>query len=270
MGQLEIIGRAENYDIDAQTREPGENWIAMSNALTRAGHGLTLGEKRLVFCAISRLDSKRMLMPGEAPISRVTAAEYAEVAQCEPSAAYEALQTAAKNLYDRSISFYVQAKNRKGKTVGETITHMRWVGRATYKKNEGWVELAWWHELLPHLTGLRKEFTEYQLRQTHALRSVYSWKLLELLVKFKDTGWAQYTIEDFCAAMEATEKQRENFANIRRKIIEPAVKELQEKDGWLIQWHPIKAGRKVTALKFNFMRNPQAMLPIEPETQPLS
>jgi plasmid replication initiation protein len=70
--------------------------------------------------------------------------------------------------------------------------------------------------------------------------------------------------------MEATEKQRSDFGKIRTKIIEPAVKELQEKDGWLIQWHPIKAGRKVTALKFNFMRNPQAMLPIEPETQPLS
>ena len=260
MGQLEVIGKAENYDIDAQNREPGENWIAMSNALTRAGHGLTLGEKRLIFCAISKLDSRRILKPGEAPTSRVTAAEYADVAACEPSAAYEALQTAAKNLYNRSISFYVQAKNRKGRSVGEAITHMRWVGRATYKKSEGWVELAWWHELLPHLTGLHKEFTEYQLKQTHALRSIYSWKLLELLMKFESTGWAQYTIEDFCTAMEATPKQRSDFAAIRRKIIEPAVKELQDKDGWLIQWQPIKAGRKVAALRFNFIRNPQQSL----------
>jgi plasmid replication initiation protein len=262
MGQLKANDESKNYDIGAYNSEPGENWIAMSNALTRAGHGLTLGEKRLIFCAISKLDSKRILRPGEAPTSRVTAAEYAAIAQCEPSAAYEALQTASKNLYNRSITFYIQAKNRKGRSVGETITHMRWVGRASYKKAEGWVELAWWHELLPHLTGLRKEFTEYQLKQTHALRSIYSWKLLELLMKFESTGWAQYTIEDFCTAMEATPKQRENFANIRRKIIEPAVKELQEKDGWLIQWQPIKAGRKVVSLRFNFIRNPQGQLPL--------
>lgn len=260
MGQLTTLAKAENYDIESQNRLAGENWIAMSNGLTRAGHGLTLAEKRLVFCAIAKLDSRRILNPGEAPVSRVTAAEYAEVAECEPSAAYEALQTAAKNLYNRSISFFVQAKNRRGKTIDSSITHMRWVGRATYKKNEGWVELAWWHEVLPHLTGLSKEFTEYQLRQTHALRSIYSWKLLELLTKFEKTGWAQYTIEDFATAMEATTKQRENFAAIRRKIIEPAVKELQEKDGWLIQWHPIKTGRKVTAVRFSFLRDPESQL----------
>jgi plasmid replication initiation protein len=62
--------------------------------------------------------------------------------------------------------------------------------------------------------------------------------------------------------MDATEKQRENFANIRRKIIEPAVKELVEKDGWIIQWRPIKAGRKVRALRFDFMRDPQLRLSV--------
>jgi len=69
-------------------------------------------------------------------------------------------------------------------------------------------------------------------------------------MRFQSTGWAEYTIEDFAEAMEATEKQRANFAAIRRKIIEPAVKELAEKDGWVIQWKPIKAGRRVAAVHF--------------------
>lgn len=63
--------------------------------------------------------------------------------------------------------------------------------------------------------------------------------------------------------MEATEKQRTNFAAVRRKIIEPAVKELTEKDGWLIEWETIKAGRKVRGLRFNFIRNPQGSLPFD-------
>ena len=60
--------------------------------------------------------------------------------------------------------------------------------------------------------------------------------------------------------MEATEKQRADFGKIRTKIIEPAVKELTEKDGWLIQWETVKAGRKVKSLRFTFMRNPQGSL----------
>ena len=62
--------------------------------------------------------------------------------------------------------------------------------------------------------------------------------------------------------MEATEKQAADFAKVRTKIIEPAVRELTEKDGWLIQWMPIKAGRRVKGLRFTFMRNPQQQLPL--------
>jgi plasmid replication initiation protein len=60
--------------------------------------------------------------------------------------------------------------------------------------------------------------------------------------------------------MEATEKQQSDFNNIKRRIIEPAIKELTEKDNWIIKWQPIKSGRKVTALRFDFERNPQERL----------
>ena len=49
---------------------------------------------------------------------------------------------------------------------------------------------------------------------------------------------------------------------MKRRIIDPAVKELTQKDGWLIQWEPIKAGRKVKSLQFTFMRDPQGRLPL--------
>ena len=137
---------------------------------------------------------------------------------------------------------------------------MRWIGSAKYQQGEGWVELAWWPDLMRHLVGLKAQFTSYQLQQASALRSTYSWKLLELLTRFEGTGWAEYTIEDFAAAMDASEKQRADFAAIRRKIIEPAVKELADKDGWLIHWRPIKAGRKVAAVRFEFRRDPQGRL----------
>jgi plasmid replication initiation protein len=234
----------------------------MSNALTRAGHGLTLAEKRIVATAVSKLDSTQRIRPGEVLRTRITAAEYAEAFGVDKDTAYDQLQSAAKALYKRSITFYEPAWKRNGKPLPPTIGHMRWVGSVKYHEGEGWVELSWWPDLLPHLTGLRRQFTTYQLQQASALRSIYSWRLLELLMRFESTGWAEYAIEDFCAAMDATEKQRENFANIRRKIIEPAVKELVEKDGWIIQWRPIKAGRKVRALRFDFMRDPQLRLSV--------
>lgn len=251
-----------NYDAGDIDRPSGERWVTMSNALTRAGHGLTLAEKRIVASAVSKLDSRRSFPSGEVPRTRITAMEYADTFQVDIDTAYEQLQDAAKQLYKRSITFHEPAFKRNGKPLPPTMVQMRWVGSVKYQKGEGWVELAWWPDLLRHLLGLKAQFTTYQLQQTSALRSTYSWKLLELLTRFQSTGKAEYTIEDFCASMEATEKQAANFAKVRTKIIEPAVKELQEKDGWLIQWEPVKAGRKVKALRFTFMRDPQARLPM--------
>lgn len=238
-----------------------ERWVTMTNALTRAGHGLTLAEKRLVMCAVAKLDSRYKPQFGEAPTTRITASEYAKTFNVDLDTAYNQLQAAATQLYNRSITFYQAAEKRGKKALEPTRVTMRWVGQVHYQKKEGWVELYWWYKLIPHLFGLKKQFTTYQLQQASALRSVYSWRLLELLTRFK-SGRAEYTIEDFCASMDATEKQRSDFAKVRTKIIEPAIKELTEKDGWLIQWEPIKAGRKVKSLRFNYMRNPQSRLDI--------
>ena len=261
MGTTKALAAIENYDADSLEREPGNRWVTMSNALTRAGHGLTLSEKRLVMASVSKLNSVRNPRPGECPVIKITAAEYAENWGVDANTAYEQLQDGAKNLYNRSILFYEPSFTRKGKPIMVTNT-MRWVGQVKYHKNDGWVELHFWHAIVPHLMGIKKNFTSYQLQQASALRSVYSWRLLELLTRFESTGWAEYSIEDFAVSMNATEKQKSDFAAIRRKMIEPAVKELQEKDGWLIQWMPIKTGRKVSGVRFNFMRNPQGSLPL--------
>ncbi len=160
----------------------------------------------------------------------------------------------AESIIQKQIWWYEEAKR------GVKKVQINWLGKAEYYKGEGTVSLWFTSHIAPHLLQLKGQFTTYQLAQASALRSVYSWRLLELLSQYASTGWRQIEISEFHHAMEATEKQRENFAAVRRKIIEPAVKELREKDGWIIQWSPIKTGRKVSALRFEFKRDPQGKL----------
>jgi plasmid replication initiation protein len=260
--QLQKKHKLNGYDNSTAERPEGDRWVTMSNALVRAGHGLTLAEKRIVCAAVAKLYSEQAPPPGRLMTTKVTAAEYAAIAECDMRTAYEALQDAAKNLFNRRLTFFEPAYKRNGKPLKPVRVDMRWVGRCKYNEGAGTVELAWWPELLPSLMGLKQQFTSYQLKQAYALRSVYSWRLLELLTRFKSTGVAEYSIEDFCTSMDATEKQKADFNNIRRRMIEPAVKELVEKDGWLIEWEPVKTGRRVTSLKFQFMRDPQGRLPL--------
>lgn len=63
--------------------------------------------------------------------------------------------------------------------------------------------------------------------------------------------------------MEASKAINPIFGLLRKWVIEPAVAELTEKDNWIIEWEPIKRGRKVAALKFKFERNPQGQLSLD-------
>ena len=241
---------------------PGKQLVTMDNALIRAAHGLSVTEKRLVCMAISQLDGRSQTPAGAVLVSRVTASSYAETFGVDIETAYEQLQDSANDLHSRTITFYTPAGPRKGngKPLPPTRHKMNWVGRSSYQKGEAWVEIAWWPEVVPYLTGLTEQFTTYKLQQASTLRSIYAWRLLELLTQFETTGRLNITVDAFADAMEASAAQRADFGQMRRGMIEQAIKELTEKDGWIIDWSATKRGRRVHSLRFDFKRNEQLSL----------
>lgn len=60
--------------------------------------------------------------------------------------------------------------------------------------------------------------------------------------------------------MDIPDSYKTTFGLLRKKVIESAVKELQEKDYWMIEWKAIKKGRKVSMLEFKFKRSAQGNL----------
>lgn len=115
---------------------------------------------------------------------------------------------------------------------------------------------------LPFLFDVTERFTQYQLLQASSLRSLYSWRLLEKFEQFRtkkdgiksSSGWYKTTVEEFAREMEVPDSYLNNFKNLRIRVIEPAIKELIEKDGWKIEFIPEKEGRKVARLHFKFER----------------
>lgn len=229
----------------------------MSNALARSAQGLSLHEKRLVALCISKLDSGRHWTPEKLTI-RITVKEYREVFGISGAHnVYRDLKGACEDLEERKIVFF----DEKDTNVEH---HVRWVGRASYAQQRGWVELAFFHELAPHLFSLRKQFTTYHLQQATALRSLYSWRLLELLMQFASTGRLMIGLDELCHAVEAPESCKKSFKDLRRRVIEPAVKELRERESLQVDFTPRKTGRKVTSLDFSFYYDPQHVLSFPP------
>lgn len=251
--------KLEAYANSMDDKPLQELWVSMSNSLARAAHNLPISAKRIVAIAVAKMDSTRRHSQWESMVTTVRADEYAETYGIGRHESYHDLKEGAKALYDASVTFYETSRARSGRPL--VRTDRRWVQEATYHEGEAWISLRWTIWLQPHLSELSQKFISYKLHQTSKLRSAYTWKLMELLSVFKSTGVLEITIEDFATSMEATETQRKNFASIRRKIIEPAVKELKSKEGWLIEWTPIKGvGKKIRALRFTFSKDPQGDL----------
>jgi plasmid replication initiation protein len=234
----------------------GKLHVTMSNALTSAAQRLSLAEKRVMMFAVGHLDVFRRNGGTETGMVKLSAHSYAEEFGIDIDTAYNQLQSCAESIITKQVWWYEEAKR------GVKKVQINWLSKAEYYKGEGTVSLWFTSHIAPHLLQLKGQFTTYQLAQASALRSIYSWRLLELLSQYRKTGWRQIDLVEFHHAMEATDKQRKDFAAVRRKIIDPAVKELREKDGWLIDWTAIKTGRKVTALRFEFSRDPQGHLDI--------
>lgn len=233
--------------------------VNMSNALTRSAHSLSLAEKRIVAACIAKTDqipNMAHVRQRGAWLVRLSAADYAETFGVDLNTAYEQLHDASEHLFNR----YIRTTRKTRKGIEEY--KFRWVGGVRYHKGEGWVELDWWHEVVPHLFGLRTEFTSYKLKQASALRSKHSWRLFELLQSWHEKGRYQPTIEEFCLAMDVPESYLKNFKEVRRRVIEPAVKELIQKNNMLITWTTQNAGRKVIGLDFKFGENPQGRLDV--------
>lgn len=232
--------------------------VSMSNALIRSAHGLKLHEKRVISIALAKTDSmptKDLIVASRNGWTvRISAIEYAKEWGVSSDTGYEQLKDAADNLINRQVR--TLADTPKG--LKEIKTN--WCGQCVYHHGEGWVEIAFTPQISPHLLGLREKFTSYKLKQASALRSIYSFRLFECLQSWKDTGVWYVDVPEFILAMDAPESCQNDFGNLRARVIEPAVKELRNKDNVDVTYELRRSGRKVTGLVFRFEQNRQKAL----------
>ena len=251
--------KAKNHVAERTGKPIAERYVSMSNALARSAQGLTLSEKRVVAMALAKTDSVPTRDAVNAQFKsgwavKITAEEYLNVYDIDARTAYDQLKMAADKLLGRQVKTMQQTPR------GLKETKTNWCGQCTYHHGEGWVEIAFTPQIAPHLLGLRSKFVSYKLKQVGALRSIYSWRLFECLQSWGDKGVWSIDVDKFNHAMEVPESFLVNFGMVRRNVLEPALKELREKDNMLIELELKKAGRKVTGLVFKFNQNPQGKL----------
>lgn len=225
-----------------------ENKVTQSNRLVEASHTLTLNEKRLVLAAASLIDPRKPL-PKDGFLT-VRAESFANVFGIDLKNAYAVLDDAATRLFNRDIRRYVN---------GKLVERMRWVFHVKYKEGQGYVELGFSPTVLPHLTMLNREFTSYQLKQIGSLSSFYSIRLYELMSQFLKLGQRDCSLDQLRQMLDLGDKYPD-VKDMRKRVLDPALKELNRNTDLAVEAEPQRAGRKIVGFSFAIRKNEQIAL----------
>lgn len=253
--------------VEFENTNRGELQINMSHAITRASHGLSLVEKRIVALFIAKFCGKKHirgvrgeLIPVEDRQIKVTADEYADTFNISKDMAYRDLKHSAKRFLKRHWTLH---KPEGGVLMGN------WLEAIHYHDDEGFVIAEFTNRTTPHLVvALGEQFTKYRLKATAALTGTYTWRLWELLSQYADPSekkkrreeerWVRITLDEFRHMMGAPKSYR--YPDIRVRIIEPAIKQISSKNEIKVVWRAIKKGRSVNSLEFRFTPSEQLSL----------
>ena len=101
----------------------------------------------------------------------------------------------------------------------------------------------------------RSKFTYFSLMEFVSLKTMYSKRLFILLKQFRTTGYRRISVEAFRESMGADDKTYDDFAQLRRRVLLPALNEITDKNYIKgLQFKEIKknGSKKVTSLVFKF------------------
>jgi Protein involved in initiation of plasmid replication len=239
----------------------GEMEVWQSNKLVEAAQAMTLNEKRLVIAAAALHDPRKPL-PRDGTV-KLHADDFADVFGIQGRHVYEALKDASERLFNRRIRTIADSPRGRGKRV---ITDVRWVWLAKYNEGEGSVTLGFSPGVAEHLTLLRAEFTRYKLKQIGAIGSFYGLRIYELCAQYRKIGKRSLPLAELRQILDLGEKY-ERIETLRRRVLDPAVVEINQHTDLRVTIEPERKGRKIVGFCFTITQDDQLALAL-PDPDP--
>jgi plasmid replication initiation protein len=220
--------------------------VVKSNKVVEASYMLSLAEQRVLLCCIAQIDSTGVLT--EDYRFEVTVLEFAKLVGIDNlSNTYRDLKTASEKLYERSVII----ENPYPNNLKITQLKTRWISSIYYMPGEGKVVLCFAAGIIPYLSQLSREFTQYKLTHVTRFESVYSIRLYELLAQWISAGEREIEIDWFKRQFQVDDKYS-RVVDLKKRVIEPAIKEINEYSNFWVTFEQRKKGRTITHFQFQF------------------
>ena len=230
--------------------------VVLANPLIQASFkSRSVPQMRLFYLALSQikatdeLDHNREFM--------VTVDDYAGKVLTGNQAknnCYRDLRKAAKQLHRTIITVPYTPDGRTPLNGEEKDISV--MSQCIYIKGEACIKLKFTEPILPYISALTGNFTIVGMRYLFSLFSLYGTRFYALFLstlsrnrKIKDE--LEISIEWIRGNFQLG-KSYDRYSNLKDKVIDQAVKDINENTNMVVSYEALKTGNKVTDLKFSF------------------
>lgn len=227
------------------------NYVVMANnMILHSASKLNLNELKLLrFIIMQTKQGDKELYQFEIDVKTM-----AESLGLSTKTFYRDLKTMTKHLMQEVIHI--------GNGANDEWIMFHWVDVCHYKKGKLTIKIS--DELKPFLVGLRGNFTRYRLSDIVSLNSTYAIRIYEMLNGYmndKNLPHADVAIEVSVSIEEIkkitdTTDKFERYSNFKAKVIDTALKEINQKSPYHVTATPYKNGKMIAG--FDFLIESQA------------
>ena len=238
------------------------NTITQSHALSRAYYRFGLVEKRCMEALISQLHPLRS--DNTLQEIELTAVEYSKTYSTAKNVAYRDITHAVEALMHRVI----KTDRLNGNKGTREMTLMSF---AEYNDDDETITCGFNSLLVPHLIGLKEQFSRYPLKKTINFSSAYTWRFYEVMM-----GWAQSKKKTDGRFMGWIDRQSVDelrdmlgvpnsykWSDFQKQVLNVMQTELEEKANIFVTFDRIKTSRKITHLTIKFIEGDQLTIDLK-------
>ncbi len=218
------------------------NLVIQSNPLVQAQYRLGEIEQKLLRVLVSMITPETESL--EKQYYRITIQDFAKFLGRQDSAALrQEMKSTARKL--RYAPVKVHLPN------GDTI-ESSWVAAYKYPKGKGWIQFEISHMLESELLRVRDQFTQYYLANVAKLTGAYTVRIYELCRQYVGAKQKKRTVdlEELRRMLGIEPTEYRLTADLLRRVIRPAHKEINDKTDISFEWRVLKESRRIVAIEF--------------------
>ena len=232
--------------------------VYKANALVEAGYRLTPMEQRILLACIAQV--QRTGNAGAAAITddvmySVTYADIEALTGHATKTIRQDLRQATLRLKRREV-WIRERPNGEGRLDADLVTG--WVQSVRLVPGDQRVELRFNKDILPYVTQLQEQFTKFELLDVAHMTSAHAMRIYELLVQWRRKRSRTVPIKWLRSILQLEDRYAA-IKDFKKRVIVPAVTQINEHSPLKVEWSQKKTGRCVTHIVFSFHEKEEKM-----------